>query len=159
MNFLSVYAIGNASPIVQLLTVINETGDKMKAKTNLDKIPIFRKTDIIIIAAVIAIAAVSFLVAVKNTSSANMVVVRVNGEITAEYPYSENGEYEIKGENGIELTLVIADGVSVRSPNCPDKLCEKTGLITNTSQSIICLPGRISITLEGDSNEVDAVVG
>lgn len=134
--------------------------DRMKARTDSAKIPLFRKSDIIIIAAVLAIAALSLLFAVRNTSSADSVVVRINGEIAAEYSCYDTGEYEIKGENDIKLTLVISpQGVSVQSASCPDKLCEKTGIITNTSQSIICLPGRISITLEGQSGEVDAVVG
>lgn len=133
---------------------------KLKFNNQAFNIPVFKKADIILIAAVLVIAAVSLLFAVGNTSSVDMVVVRVNGEITAEYSSDNTGEYEIKGENGIELMLNIADGgVSVYSANCPDKLCEATGRITSSAQSIICLPGRISITLEGESNEVDAVVG
>lgn len=53
-------------------------------------------------------------------------------------------------------------GVRVAWADCPTQDCVRTGLITRSGQSIVCLPGRIVIRLEGGGTEdvgVDAVVG
>lgn len=54
------------------------------------------------------------------------------------------------------------EGVRVAWADCPTQDCVHTGLITRSGQSIVCLPARIIIRLEGggpDSGGVDAVVG
>lgn len=122
--------------------------------------PIFRKADIIIIAAVALLAAVSFFFSLKNTNTPLYASVKINGEESGEYFLDKTGEYEVIGENGVKLVLVVEqDGVFVKDADCPDKLCERTGKISSVGQSIICLPGKISIALEGSSEEPDAVVG
>lgn len=53
-------------------------------------------------------------------------------------------------------------GIRVAVSDCPTQDCVHTGTITRSGQSIVCLPARIVIRLEGggkDSNAVDAVLG
>lgn len=53
-------------------------------------------------------------------------------------------------------------GLYVASSDCPTQDCVRTGLITRGGQSIVCLPARIIIQLEGgaaDPDAVDAVLG
>lgn len=122
--------------------------------------PLFARADIIIILLVALLAIASVLLVFGGNGSPEYVCVKLNGIVTAEYSLDRTGEYELSGENGITLTLVIEkDGVSVRHAECPDKLCEKTGKISGAGQSIICLPAKISISLEGGSEEIDAAVG
>lgn len=124
------------------------------------KLSIFRRADIIIIAAVAVLAALSFFLSLKNTNTPLYASVKINGEQSGEYYLDKTGEYEIQGKNGITLVLVVEkDGVSVKNADCPDKLCEKTGKITAVGQSIICLPGNISVSLESSADDADAVVG
>lgn len=122
--------------------------------------PLFARADIIIILLVALLALASVLFAFGGNGSPKYASVKLNGKAKAEYSLDRTGEYELSGENGITLTLVIEkDGVSVRHAECPDKLCEKTGKISGAGQSIICLPAKISISLEGGSEEIDAAVG
>ncbi len=124
------------------------------------RISVFAKTDILIIALVLMLAAASFFLTFKNTSAPAYASVIINGEKRAEYPLDKTGRYKISGENGINIVLNIEDnGVSVETANCPDKICEKTGRITAAGQSIICMPGRISVTLESHEKVADAVAG
>ncbi|MGN0498895.1 MAG: NusG domain II-containing protein [Acutalibacteraceae bacterium] len=125
-----------------------------------EKMPLFARADIIIILLVALLELVSVLFVFGGSSSPEYVCVKLNGIITAEYSLDKTGEYEIIGDNGITLTLVIEkDGVSVKNAECPDKICKKTGKISGAGQSIICLPAKISISLEGGSEEIDAAVG
>jgi hypothetical protein len=71
-------------------------------------------------------------------------------------------ERTIQG-SGYTLRVVLSsEGVRVAEANCPTQDCVHTGTITRSGQSIVCLPGRVIITLEGGGetdNGVDAVVG
>ncbi|MCQ4022872.1 MULTISPECIES: NusG domain II-containing protein [unclassified Ruminococcus] len=125
-----------------------------------DKTPVFATSDIIIILFVALLALVSILFIVNNKTSHENVSVKLGGRVYAEYSLDKVGEYEIVGENDIRLTLVVEhDGVRVKNAGCPDKLCEKTGKISAAGQSIICLPGKISVSLTGGSENIDAAVG
>lgn len=53
-------------------------------------------------------------------------------------------------------------GLCVAWSDCPTQDCVRTGTITRSGQSIVCLPARIIIRLEGgtpDPDGVDAVLG
>lgn len=53
-------------------------------------------------------------------------------------------------------------GIRVAVSDCPTQDCVHTGTITRSGQSIVCLPARIIIRLEGGEREpdgVDAVLG
>jgi len=62
-----------------------------------------------------------------------------------------------QGEN----TLVIRDGrADIVAADCPDRLCVHQPSITRDGESIICLPHRITVTVEGgDAAAVDDVAG
>ena len=53
-------------------------------------------------------------------------------------------------------------GLCVAASDCPTQDCVHTGTITRSGQSIVCLPARIIVRLEGgepDVEGVDAVLG
>ena len=53
-------------------------------------------------------------------------------------------------------------GLCVAVSDCPTQDCVHTGIITRSGQSIVCLPARLIIRLEGGAAEdggVDAVLG
>ena len=57
-----------------------------------------------------------------------------------------------------KTTVVIDNGrVCVKETDCPNKLCQK-GAITMAGQSIVCLPNRVSVLIEGKTKENEADV-
>ncbi|MFR4337598.1 MAG: NusG domain II-containing protein [Lachnospira pectinoschiza] len=45
--------------------------------------------------------------------------------------------------------------------DCPDKLCVKTGMISKTGETIVCLPHRVVVEIIGaaaDDSGVDSIV-
>ncbi len=84
--------------------------------------------------------------------------MRVDGVVTERHALSADGVYPLNGGSNI---LVIAEGEAwLSEANCPDLLCVRQGRIRYTGQSIICLPNRLTVTVEGgESNGVDLVVG
>lgn len=64
--------------------------------------------------------------------------------------------------NGYTLEIHLAeDAVWVEHSDCPTQDCVHTGKISRAGQSIVCLPARVSIQLQGDSGSggVDTVIG
>ena len=87
------------------------------------------------------------------------VVVSVAGRETARLPLSETASYTIPGANGGTNVLQIADGTAwLEDASCPDRLCVQEGAIRYAGQSIICLPNRVVITVEGTSEQTDVDV-
>ena len=88
-------------------------------------------------------------------------VVKVDGNEVYRLPLSEANETDISGATGGYNHMIIENGVCyVSEADCPDKLCEKQGKISKEGESIICLPHRVVITVEGgikDANNVDAI--
>lgn len=65
--------------------------------------------------------------------------------------------------NGYTLHIHLTETeVWVESSDCPTQDCVRTGHISRSGQSIVCLPARVIVTLEGGAatdSGVDAVIG
>ena len=77
----------------------------------------------------------------------------------------EDGE-RTYSHNGYTLTVELrpdgAPGLRVTASDCPTQDCVHTGAITRAGQSIVCLPARIILQLEGGPAEdqgPDLVIG
>ena len=80
---------------------------------------------------------------------------RVSLEDAAGEKTYQAGAYTLTGE-------YAAGSARVRTSNCPPQDCVHTGVVSRGGQSIVCLPARIVIRLEGGKAEggaVDAVLG
>lgn len=123
----------------------------------------FSLFDLIIILFVVVVSAFALMSQfVTPAEDGKVCVIRVSGQEVYEIPLSDINDsitYKVDGELLVEVT-VGEDGVFVKSSQCSDKLCEHTGKISRVGQSIVCLPAKVSVTIEGsNSNELDVVVG
>ena len=91
------------------------------------------------------------------------VVVSVDGVEVERCPLTEFPDAEVAySGNGYTLKVVLAEdlypdelGVTVTQSDCPTQDCVHTGIITRSGQSIVCLPARIIIALEGTPESGD----
>lgn len=68
----------------------------------------------------------------------------------------ESYEIEIDGENGAKNIILVEKGqISVKEASCPDKICIKTGPISNGRIPITCLPNHLVIQIEEDKTVDD----
>ena len=98
-----------------------------------------------------------------------------NGELTAVVIIDGEAAYRFAGYT---LTVVLGidyegpplnapppggtTGIRVALSDCPTQDCVHTGIIDRSGQSIVCLPARVIIRLEGgqrDPDALDAVLG
>lgn len=72
---------------------------------------------------------------------------------TVTAPYSFTVHWKDGGEN----TVTVERGrIRVSEADCPDRICVRTGWISDGVTPIVCLPNRLSIRIQSD--DVDAVV-
>lgn len=122
------------------------------------------------LAALVALLAVVCAVVVwggNDQTGELTVVVSVDGEevercALAEFPDAERTYVN----NGYTLWVALAAddrlGIQVKSSDCPTQDCVHTGVIRRAGQSIVCLPARVIIALEGgaaESGGPDVVIG
>lgn len=115
----------------------------------------FKKGDIII--AVILIAAAGFWMYtnyVANNTAVNNLVIEVNGSAYKKIPVNQLKKEQlihIDFENNKHIDIVANEtGAWIKDVVCPDKLCQKTGVINKVGQNIVCLPNRVVIYFDGD---------
>ena len=79
-------------------------------------------------------------------------------------------QVSLSGEETFELTgpyrnvVTVREGkIAITESNCPGEDCVHSGWISRPGRSVVCLPNRVEIRVEGsanvdDSDDVDAVV-
>ncbi len=129
----------------------------------MNRVLTFRKTDLYVPAAAVFISVAVFLLSsipmMAGNKGGEWVVVTVSGERYAVLPLDEDREITIPGENGLDNLLVIRDGYAdIAEADCPDKICVHQRKIHYKGETIVCLPNRVVISIEGgEEGEVDAV--
>ena len=117
-----------------------------------------KRADLVLLACVLLIAGAGFLFLSGRGKGAD-VVVYTDGQETARYLLSESVSVVLEGYDGGQNRLEISGGEAFLSEaDCPDLLCVKQGGINRSGESIICLPHRIVISIEGGAEpEADAI--
>lgn len=110
---------------------------------------IFRKSDAILIAAVIVIAAACILIfKLSYSGSGDFALITVDGEEYAELPLSDDAELDIVSPCGINHLVIQSGEVYVSHADCPNQVCVNTGKISEEGELIVCLPHKVVITIE-----------
>ena len=122
----------------------------------------FKKGDMLLLL-IILIAGVSYfgLKFLYRDTVEKTAVISVNGK-----EYDRINLDKLTDEKTIHIDLghgkyihIIAnsEGVHVSDVVCPDRICVKTGIINRVGESIVCLPNRVQIFIEGSEiPEVDS---
>lgn len=112
-----------------------------------------------ILAAVLCIAALSLLCINLFNGDGSTAVVEIDGKPAAELSLGTDTIYNVEIDGKITNTVVIENGsVYVTNSDCPDKICQNHSAINKTGESIVCLPNKVIVTVEGNTDtEIDGV--
>lgn len=114
----------------------------------------FKKGDLLIVI-ILAAAVISWFGINKLSESKTdrQVVIEINGNVYKTLPMKAGMEQQnihIKLDNGKHIDIVADEnGACVADVICPDKVCQQTGLVNKAGQSIVCLPNRVVVYIEG----------
>ena len=119
-----------------------------------------RNDRILIISIIVCAVLLAVFFIIKGRNLGSIVVITVSGE--------EYGRYSLLQEQVIAIndtnTLVIHNGAAdMLFADCPDQVCVEHSPISMTSDTIICLPNQVVVTVESliDNSkepELDAIV-
>ena len=113
------------------------------------------KTDIVIVLLLICTAVILIFFCFGNKGQ--KAVVKYNGKTVGEIDLSDSSYYEITVNN---VHIVRENGeVYVKDSTCPDRVCVRTGHISKTGESAVCVPNRVSVTVTGGKKGPQAVTG
>ena len=135
-----------------------------------------RKADIIlfIVLVVIGIAASAILsMSHADAGAGAKVVIESGGSLYARYPLSEDRVVVVpapkqssvdapaadpdspaSGQYDYYNVVEIRDGtVSVTEASCKNQVCVKHSAISKTGESIVCLPNRLVVSIEGNGGD------
>ena len=118
-----------------------------------------------VVALAVAALAVACAVGIwqgSGSQEALTAVISVDGTEVERIPLAQETRRTVEG-GGYTLEICLTDTeVWVEHSDCPTQDCVHTGRISRSGQSIVCLPARVVVELEGGSTAddgLDAVIG
>ena len=119
-----------------------------------------KKADIILFFTVLILGLmVSWLFLRGGSSPAGKVLVTVDGKTYGIYDIHVNQTIEIK-QNGHTNNITIKDGtVSMTYSDCANQVCVDTGSISQSNDSIVCLPNKVMVEIVSEGGGADVITG
>lgn len=117
------------------------------------------RNDAILIAALMLLGGVLAVFLYATRQDGGYVSVQMDGQTVMELPLDEDTQV-VLGEGEHTNTLVIQNGMAqVAEATCPDQICVRQGAVQYEGESLVCLPHKLVITVEGgQAGDVDATV-
>ena len=122
---------------------------------------IIRKADIALFFVLVTLGIVLSILGLFNGagkadgSSPALVKISVAGNPYGTYDLSTNQEIEITNGQNLNKVIIKDNEVQMIEANCHNKVCIKQGRISKPGQTIICLPNRVLVQIEGASEGGD----
>ena len=113
-----------------------------------------KKGDFFTIVILFLVVLLSFFLTHTPKDTKNLkCIIRVNGEIYKEIKLQENYNncIEINSSFGYNKICVEGNTVKMTESDCADRLCVKEKAISEPFESIICLPSRVIVYIEGET--------
>ena len=119
-----------------------------------------KRGDIVVLILSLLLCAAPLLMLLPAPSTPTRAVVRQNGAVLCILPLETDTEKEIFAPDGsgFNRIRVQSGAVSIADADCPDRTCVRMGAISRAGETLVCLPHRLTITLESTADStLDAV--
>ena len=125
-----------------------------------------KKADIVLFILILAAGlAVSWWSLTTNTGG-DRAIVTVDGQLYGTYSLSDDQTIEVVQDDDHINYITIKDGmVSMAYSTCKNQVCVDAGAISETKDSIVCLPNKVMIEIQGsgsgdgEGGGVDVITG
>ena len=119
-----------------------------------------KKNDILLLAAIAILIVAAFGLRIHSLMNyGSTIEVTVDGEVYGQYSLEEEQRIPIEIDGETKNVVAVEDGEAyMAEASCPDQLCVHQGHIAGRSQSIVCLPNRVIVTVvDGQEAEMDSM--
>jgi len=118
---------------------------------------VIRKGDIILLVVLILFGLALSWVSVRSNITGQKVIVRVGGKEYGTYMLDKNRTITIR-QNGHKNIIEIKDGKAVmKYSDCKNQICVNHSEISSTRETIVCLPNKVTLEIEGKDNGGDQI--
>ncbi|MBC6695999.1 NusG domain II-containing protein [Terrisporobacter mayombei] len=108
-----------------------------------------KRKDFILIGLVLIVIVVSFGVNfIINNKDSDYIEIYVDNKLYKTYSIYDEDEFRINTKDGYNIVKIHDHGVEITEASCTDKVCVKSGFITKSSESIVCLPNKVNIKIK-----------
>lgn len=112
-----------------------------------------KKGDILIVILLLGISIIFYLFLKKDYLAGEYVIITVDKK-TEKYRLSDDQTISLNQSEEIYNTIIVKDGeVYMQEASCNDQICVQHKPISKNGESIICLPNRIFIEIESDTEK------
>ncbi len=95
----------------------------------------------------------------RGKSSPEYVSISLNGNTILNLDMHTDTLVTVVGECGLFAVRIKNCAASIESSKCPEQICVHAHPISRTGESIICVPNRIIITIQGRQRDsFDAII-
>ena len=101
--------------------------------------------DLILIALLLMLSLMPLIFHVENNKK--IADIKLNGNIIRQIELSEDKTFVIDSDNGSNVVDVKDGKIAIIEADCPDKVCVKTGAISNMGEIIACVPHKLVILI------------
>ena len=122
-----------------------------------------KKADIVLLIIILAVGIPLSVLSLTAGTAGDKVQISADGEVYGIYPLDMDREIEVT-EDGHTNHITIKDGqVSMSYSTCLNQVCVNTGAISETKDSIVCLPNRVVVEIissgDGKGGDADVISG
>lgn len=119
-----------------------------------------KKADIILLIFLIILGLVSSAYLFMSKSTGNTVIIEARGEVYGKYSLFEDKEIDVISTDSVysDVHVCIKNGeAKVTKSGCKNQVCVRHSAIKNIGESIICLPNKVIVKIEGNGGGYDAI--
>ena len=122
-----------------------------------------KKADIILFFLILAFGLAVSWSSLAGNAAGEKAVVTVDGKLYGTYPLSHDQTIQVMQKNGHHNDITIKDGqISMTFSDCRNQICVESGAISQTKDTIVCLPNKVVIEITGGNgggSSVDIITG
>ena len=119
-----------------------------------------KKADIFLFLVILAFGLAVTWWSLSHNTDGQYVLVTVGGQPYGTYSLAENQEIDIIQDKHHNHITIKNGTVSMTFSDCKNQVCVNTGAISQTKDTIVCLPNQVMIEIQSDQGgDVDVVTG
>ena len=122
-----------------------------------------KKADIVLFILILVFGLAVSWWSLTTNMSGDKAIVTVDGNLYGTYSLLEDQTIEVAQADGHTNYITIKDGtVSMAYSTCKNQVCVNAGAISETKDSIVCLPNKVMIEIQGTDQKggsADVITG
>ena len=119
-----------------------------------------KKADIILLIVLVVIGLLASVYIAASKSGGDTVIIEQSGKLYGKYSLYQDAEVDVVATDSIrsDVHVSIKDGTAkVTKSGCKNQVCVRHSAINSVGESIICLPNKVVVRIEGKGGGYDAV--